>query len=282
VVRRIFDLYLNGLSMRRIVFQLTKEGVPTKLDRSPIPGRKASSAGTWRTSAVHGVLSNETYVGTMHWNKYQHGADRPPMPRDRADWLTIPVPAIVTQDIFDAARDKRARNKSLSLRNRRYEYLFLGGRLRCGRCHLGMIGYPNKGKLYYRCASAYRHHPDEPFCRGSVRVVDIEPPVWQAIERVLSDPAIIMAELDHREHQGATLQRDMTKERQGLQKALTALEREAHRWDEAYAQEVIDIAELKEKNSTSPSVNSGCSPSKRQSRQLCNRHSSPKPRHGIF
>jgi len=52
VVRRIFDLYLDGLSMRRIAFQLTKEGVPTKLDRSPIPGRKASSAGTWRTSAV--------------------------------------------------------------------------------------------------------------------------------------------------------------------------------------------------------------------------------------
>ena len=39
----------------------------------------------------------------------------------------------------------------------------------------------------------------------------------------------------------------MTKERQAIEKALAALEREAQRWDEAYAHEVIDIAELKTK-----------------------------------
>jgi hypothetical protein len=39
----------------------------------------------------------------------------------------------------------------------------------------------------------------------------------------------------------------MTKERQALQKALAALEREAQRWNEAYAQEVIDLTELKAK-----------------------------------
>jgi hypothetical protein len=39
----------------------------------------------------------------------------------------------------------------------------------------------------------------------------------------------------------------MTKERQAIQKALVALEREAQRWDEAYAHEVIDLTELKAK-----------------------------------
>ena len=32
-VRQIFTLYLNGLSVRDIVRQLTHEGVPTRLDR---------------------------------------------------------------------------------------------------------------------------------------------------------------------------------------------------------------------------------------------------------
>ena len=39
----------------------------------------------------------------------------------------------------------------------------------------------------------------------------------------------------------------MKKEHQGIQKALAALEREAQRWDEAYAHEVIDLTELKAK-----------------------------------
>ena len=110
-----------------------------------------------------------------------------------------------------------------------------------------MIGYQNKGKLYYRCASAYRHHPDEPFCRGSVRADEIEPQAWREIERVLSDPTLIMAELDRQEHQGAATQRDIIKERQAIQQALAALEREAQRWEKAYAGEVIDLTELKVK-----------------------------------
>src|SRR4029453_10451809 len=99
----------------------------------------------------------------------------------------------------------------------------------------------------YRCSSAFRHHPDEPFCRGDVRSEHIEPPVWREIERVLSDPEIIMNELERREYEEAATTEDMTKELHALQKALAALAREAQRWDEAYAHDVIDLAELKAK-----------------------------------
>ena len=58
---------------------------------------------------------------------------------------------------------------------------------------------------------------------------------------------MIMEELDRQEQQGATSQWDMIKEAHAIQKALAALEREAHRWDEAYAREVIDLGELKAK-----------------------------------
>src|SRR5262249_40558160 len=88
---------------------------------------------------------------------------------------------------------------------------------------------------------------DEPYCHGTVRADEVEPLVWQETERVLGNPAIIMAELARQEQQEATTQRDMTKEVQAIQKALDALEREAHQWDEAYAGEVIALDELKAK-----------------------------------
>ena len=57
-----------------------------------------------------------------------------------------------------------------------------------------------------------------------------------------------MIELERQAQQEAHGQQDMTKERRAIQKALAALEREAQRWDEAYAHEVIDLIELKAKN----------------------------------
>jgi hypothetical protein len=64
---------------------------------------------------------------------------------------------------------------------------------------------------------------------------------------VLNDPVRVMAEIDRLEHEHGAITVDMKKERQGIQKALAALEREAQRWDEAYAHEVIDLTELKAK-----------------------------------
>ena len=247
VVRRIFAMYLDGMNMRGIAFQLTTERIPTKMDRQPVAGRKKASRGTWSTSALASILNNEAYTGQMHYNKTQAISKTRSLKRDRSEWLTIAVPVIIPQNIFDAVEQKRCRNKALSKRNRQHEYLFLVGRLRCGRCQLSMFGSPNKRMLHYRCSTAYRHHPDEPFCRGGVRAPDIEGPVWQAIARALSDPTIITAELDRQAQQEAHGQGERAKESQAIQKALASLEREAQRWDEAYGQAVIDIVELKAK-----------------------------------
>ena len=102
VVRRIFAMYLDGMNMRGIAFQLTTERVPTKVDRQGSPRRKKTSAGTWSTSAMHKILSNEAYVGHMHYNKFQQISKTRARKRDRAEWLTIAIPAIIAQDVFDA------------------------------------------------------------------------------------------------------------------------------------------------------------------------------------
>jgi site-specific DNA recombinase len=193
--------------------------------------------------------TRSTYVtGTLLWNKRRRINNKVVQTRDRTEWLEIPVPPILSQEVFEAAQQQSRRNARFSPRNRKYDYLFIGGRLRCGRCGASMSGYaPPKRVPRYRCASLLTHHPGEPFCGGSIRVDHIEPLVWREIEHALSDPAVIMAELERREHEQGATTNDMTKERQALQKALAALEREAQRWNEAYAQEVIDLTELKAK-----------------------------------
>jgi hypothetical protein len=110
-----------------------------------------------------------------------------------------------------------------------------------------MIGYVANNTPRYRCYSQIRYLPDEPFCRGVLRADAVEPATWREIERVRSDPDIILTELERREQRGVATQQDIKKERRAIQKALASLEREAQRWDEAYAEEVIDLGEFKAK-----------------------------------
>jgi site-specific DNA recombinase len=247
IVRRIFDLYLSdGMSTRGIAHQLTRERILSKVDRQD-RGWKQYGKGVWSPASLYRILNNEAYIGTMYWNKYQRISPTRKRPRPREEWLAIPVPPIIAPEVFEAAQQKLRRNQGLAKRNRKHEYLFLGGRLRCGRCGRAMSGFSPKNTPRYRCYSQLLHQPDEPFCGGSVRADLIDPLVWQEIERVLNDPKIIMEELDRQEHEGIASRRDMTKEVQVIQKALAALEREAQRWDEAYAHEAIDVVELKAK-----------------------------------
>jgi site-specific DNA recombinase len=101
-----------------------------------------------------------------------------PRARDQAEWIPLPVPAIISQETFAAVQQKLARNLALSPRNRKHAYLFVAGRLRCGRCGRGMTGYTSCGLQRYRCYSQVQHAPGEPFCQRSVRATDIEPLVW--------------------------------------------------------------------------------------------------------
>jgi site-specific DNA recombinase len=183
----------------------------------------------------------------MSWNKRRRIGTRYVYTRERTEWLEISVPAIISREVFEAAQQQSQRNTRFSPRNRKHEYLFVGGRLRCGRCGASMTAYSSKDTPRYRCSSQFRHHPNEPFCRGGVRADKLEPTVWREIERRLNDPTLITAELERLSQQEVATTEDMTKELQALQKELAALEREAQRWDAAYAGEVITLAELKAK-----------------------------------
>jgi site-specific DNA recombinase len=109
------------------------------------------------------------------------------------------VPPIIDPATFEAARAQLQRNKSQSKRNRKHEYLFVGGRLRCGQCGRAMAGVTNgAGYRDYRCNRLSCQNIMAPHSRRSVQATAIEPVVWDAVERVLNNPALIAAELEKR------------------------------------------------------------------------------------
>ena len=99
VVRRIFDDFVSGgYSMRRICRRLYEDGIPS-------PTGKA----TWSIPCLSKMLQNPTFKGRARYNRHQalppaagrkstRNKLRPP-----ADWIEIPVPAILSEEIFDAA-----------------------------------------------------------------------------------------------------------------------------------------------------------------------------------
>jgi hypothetical protein len=159
--------------------------------------------------------------------------------------VQVSVPAIIADDVFQAVQDQLMRDKALAQRNRKYDYLFVGGRLHCGRCGRAMTGEAPHGVRRYRCSSRNTFTDPSKRCKGYVSANDAEERVWHAIEHVLQQPDLIAAEV-HRQQAGAEEQRmEVMREISLLADALAKCDREEQRWAEAYIAEVINLGELK-------------------------------------
>ena len=141
VVRQVFAWYVeDGLTLHAIARRLTAAGTPTPTGRAH-----------WGPTRVGGILRNTSDGGTADGHREQRVRARRRYPlsgrearraggvasraRPRATWIAVPVPPIVTPELFDAAQERRARNQAWSPRNTQGEYLLrrLVSCRRCGR-----------------------------------------------------------------------------------------------------------------------------------------------------
>jgi site-specific DNA recombinase len=247
VVRRIFDLCLAGQSSWVIARQLTAEGVPTKWDRSLDTRRSKSRKtwGEWNYDTVYSILTNEAYIGRVFWNKRRRVSKTRTIPRPREEWIEIPVPPIIDTATFQAVQTALPQHKVMAARNRKYTYLLVGRRLRCGRCGRTMSGAFNKGVRRYRCNSLGMTPSTGKWCGGTIRADVVEPQVWAAVVQALEHPELIAAEVARQEAHADERRAEVRQELALIEAALTKCDREAQRWADAYAGEVITLAELK-------------------------------------
>ena len=122
----------------------------------------------WAISSWHSLLQPSAllqYAGYGVWNVHgKHGAHKPP-----SEWDIIENahPAIITLEEAEAIMDvnerhsrlgrDRSKGRMASLRAQGSRYLLSGGLLVCKRCGANMVGFQNRGRLYYVCrAKVYR------------------------------------------------------------------------------------------------------------------------------
>jgi site-specific DNA recombinase len=195
IVRDIFTWVLEGHSLRAILQQLNRQGIP-----SPGVGKTGTTAPpAWGKGQLHRLLKHPAYKGQSIAWRYTHAGHL----RPASEWIALPdgtTPAIVSPAVWDAVQTRLARNRGEDGRNQARPYL-LRGRIICAVCGRAMRTSPERGgRRTYRCSS--RETPSGP-CGGKRVPADaIEAWVWDQMAAVLQDPSIIAAQLARQRAEG--------------------------------------------------------------------------------
>ena len=254
-VRMLYDWSVDEqLSIRQILKRLN---AGPWLPRS---GRKA-----WSASVVHHILADPIYTGTAYTNRYRFSPakkPRKPGPRNhqntcrqlkpREEWIGIPVPAIITAELYERAQAQLARNAKLSFRNnRKYSYL-LRCLLSCGRCGLAMFGTTHKTTIsgprqYYRCRGrdCLMSGRNEPCEQPVVLATELEVAVWNHVVDLLSHPDQLLQQFEEFVKLASEGDARQQAEVGKLSGRLARLEKEESRLLDAYQGEVISLEELR-------------------------------------
>jgi len=258
VVREVFDWYtVEGLSIGAIVRRLNERGVPTRFDKSQ-----------WERSKVWAMLRNPAYAGRAAFGKTERAerkritrplrqkggfSKRSSANRERPkdQWIGVPVPALVSEEVFARAEEKLSENRRFASRNTKRPTL-LQGLLVCGQCGYGLYRTSTKTTrrqaLYYRClgSDGYRHLMDSPCSCKPIRVEDLDELVWQQVMDLLEKPELIRAELDRRRQE--SLRTDPLEKRRGeLQQSLKRTELQIDKLLDAYQEGLVQLGQLRER-----------------------------------
>lgn len=259
VVRQVFDwVGRERLSMAEVARRLMAAGVPT-----------ATGKATWDRSLIWSMVRNPAYQGTAAFGKTEVGPLRPRLravhghalqprrpvgvyavPPDR--WSSIPVPALVSAEVFAAVQEQLGANQRRAKREQRGSQFLLQGLAVCARCGYAYCGARSGGRRaaeshrtygYYRCTGTDRFRfggqavCDNPQTRGDL----LDEAVWAKVRELLEHPAHLHTEYERRlaaagqqtDPDTALLEAQSRKVRQGINRLI-----------DSYADGLIDKAEF--------------------------------------
>jgi len=214
VVQEIFQWVAHErLSLKQACKRLEKQGV-----LSP------SGKGRWNTSTLLGMLRNPAYKGLAAFGRRRNGPPIRPRLRVRRnghehprngqgsyrtpsqEWISIPVPSIVDEALFEAVSEQLAQNRQRHRQGQRPIRHLLAQLLVCKCCGYAYGGRYNGGAArkckysYYRCAGTEAHRfGGQKVCENkSLRQDLLDAAVWNDVRSLLSDPARVQEELQRR------------------------------------------------------------------------------------
>jgi site-specific DNA recombinase len=252
LVAQMFEWYLEPqATLYRLAARLTGLGVATPTGKP-----------RWNVASVRGILRNPAYTGRALTNRTRvvpargrKSAMRPAgpgqshAPRPEQDWITVPVPPVVSEETFAQVQAKLDANQQGAARNTRHEYL-LRALVSCGACRLGCTGRQTaKGYRYYLCrgrTDALRAAQGQRCTARYIPAAQLDELVWADLCTLLTDPAQLTRALT-RAQGGAWLPQELQARQATIGQALGQLDRQQQRLLDAYLAEVVTLPELDRK-----------------------------------
>ena len=160
VVRRIFQLCLDGLGPTQIARQLKVKKIPTPTEHWNSIGKKCSHAPevpyNWNSSGVADILSRQEYCGdTINFRSTTKSfKNKTKIERPEEEWQVFPDthPAIIDRETFALVQELRAHRRRPT---RTGHVSMFSGLLYCADCG---------SKLYYSNGNVKRHINPNFFC----------------------------------------------------------------------------------------------------------------------
>lgn len=169
VVKRIFDMCLEGLSFFKIAKQLTNEGVKTPAQYYSFEWKNNYNLkyGEWHSKTIRDILTNRMYIGDMvqnRRNKVNYKVKKV-IKNNPKDYIIVENTheAIIDKETFYEVQKRIPKNKG---RNEKKEIHLLDGLLYCGDCghRISIQSRRKKDNRCYTICNYYRTYMKERRC----------------------------------------------------------------------------------------------------------------------
>jgi site-specific DNA recombinase len=259
VVRLIFTwVGQERVALQEVCRRLEKQGIP-----SPSGQRR------WYASTVAYILKNPAYRGQAGFGK-SRGIERParlrlrrgdpqvprrPYTQRASDTppISIPVPALVSAELFALAGEQLEENRCRYRQSRRGASFLLQGLLVCPGCGYAWCGQPHHRRQpgvrpsgSYRCSGRMRQHAaiEGRSCRiKPIASEELDATVWRDVCQLLREPGKLEAEYERR----LRGDRDGTADGRSLEARIKQLKRGIARLIDAYSEGLLEKEEFEPK-----------------------------------
>ncbi len=204
IVRLMFEMISTG--------RMNASGLTAELNtRWSVDSRYQPPHGdVWHRTTVSGIIKNPVYKGEFMAQRFtrvkQNKVDKYGNSvtvevrtiKPISEWISVPVPPTVTAESWELANKTLTRNKTLSSRNAKRDYL-LSGLMRC-TCGEKWSGKVAKNRTVYQCIKQRRPavlrnrgtHCDQ----SAISCYKIDGIVWEIVTKFLLSPDSITKAID--------------------------------------------------------------------------------------
>jgi site-specific DNA recombinase len=219
---------VEGLSLGEVSRRLAEQGVPSPTGRAG-----------WDRATVRGILHNPAYTGTARFGKTRlsprkterrpgrnasisRRCDQVALPTSLAEQEAIPVPALVSVELFAAVARRLDENRRRYRAQKKGTEFLLSGLLVCGRCGSACCGRRHRAMggaeyVYYRCIGADRHRRQGGrICENAGLPGRVEATVWADLCSLLQDPDRMRREFEQRLNRPAADDGEATRLKEGI------------------------------------------------------------------